>query len=235
MHSFLLCSAAAKFMMTATEYKWGILNVGISLASHIFFLISTPVHLAGWPAQVRLNQDALTQQFKHKFWGVFKHFCGENLQCCGENLTKALILKDQFTADSKVHEQMFLIRLVFVTSQSVLCVFSNSVSTVFSNYCKRAACECDRAAALCFARSRYNPRHKNLNQRFCRKWVNRQNRQERMLDFSLKFNFFMISWTKPDLKEVWFYKKMFTLIKNRKWDCQFGFQPLCVLMSAELL
>ena len=132
MHSFFLCSGAAKFMMNATEYKWGIVNARVSLVSHILFIIGTPVQDTGWPAQVRLNQDALTQQFKHYIWGVFKHFCGENLQC----------------------------------------------STASNNYCRRAACECDRAAALCFARSRHNPRHKNLDQTRCQKWVHQQNKRE---------------------------------------------------------
>ena len=138
----------------------------------------TTVDVAGRAAQVRLNQNTLTQQFNHQIWGVFKDFCGENLQRCGENLTKALILKDQFIPESKIHEQMFLICLVLITSQSVFCVFSNSVSTAFNDNCKAAACECDREAALCFARTEYNFQNKGLNKRFCWKWVNQQNTRE---------------------------------------------------------
>ena len=87
---------------------------------------------------------------------------------------------------------MCFICLLFVTSQSVFCVFSNFVFTAANNYCQAAACECDRAAALCFAWTKHNPEHHNLDKRLCIKWVNQQNTQERTLDFSLKFNFFMI-------------------------------------------
>uniref|UniRef100_A0A671X8K3 Phospholipase A2 n=1 Tax=Sparus aurata TaxID=8175 RepID=A0A671X8K3_SPAAU len=36
-----------------------------------------------------------------------------------------------------------------------------------NNYCKAAACECDREAALCFARTDYNLQNKGVNKRFC--------------------------------------------------------------------
>ncbi|XP_073322474.1 phospholipase A2-like [Pagrus major] len=38
-----------------------------------------------------------------------------------------------------------------------------------NNKCQKAACECDRAAAHCFARVKYNPEHKNLDQKLCEK------------------------------------------------------------------
>uniref|UniRef100_A0A671U8R3 Phospholipase A2 n=1 Tax=Sparus aurata TaxID=8175 RepID=A0A671U8R3_SPAAU len=56
---------------------------------------------------------------------------------------------------------------MFVTSQSVLCVFS--VSTASNNNCQAAACECDRAAALCFTRAKYNPEHKYMDPKLCKK------------------------------------------------------------------
>uniref|UniRef100_A0A671U3T0 Phospholipase A2 n=1 Tax=Sparus aurata TaxID=8175 RepID=A0A671U3T0_SPAAU len=41
--------------------------------------------------------------------------------------------------------------------------------SAFNGKCQAAACECDRAAALCFARAKYNPKHHNLDQRLCKK------------------------------------------------------------------
>uniref|UniRef100_A0A671U726 Phospholipase A2 n=1 Tax=Sparus aurata TaxID=8175 RepID=A0A671U726_SPAAU len=52
---------------------------------------------------------------------VFENFCGENLQRCGENLTKALILKDQFTQESKMQEK------IVGTHRFIHCGFQNGL------------------------------------------------------------------------------------------------------------
>ena len=58
--------------------------------------------------------------------------------------------------------------LIYLVSQAVLCVFS--VFTAPNNKCEAAACECDRAAALCFTttKNKYNPKQ-FLDQRCCKK------------------------------------------------------------------
>ncbi|XP_030272156.1 phospholipase A2-like [Sparus aurata] len=106
--------------------------------------------------------------FKYNNYGCFCGFGGQGRpvdkvdQCCK-------VHDDCYGVQMRNPQcQSFFSQPYFINYQYT-CSGDRPNCSASNNYCKRAACECDRKAALCFAQSRHNPRHKNLDQTRCRK------------------------------------------------------------------
>ncbi|XP_030273878.1 phospholipase A2-like [Sparus aurata] len=83
-------------------------------------------------------------------------------QCCK-------VHDDCYTAKMKNHQCRGFSRLLFFVYYQYSCAGGQPTCSATNDYCQAAACECDRAAALCFTQAKYNPEHKNLDERFCKK------------------------------------------------------------------
>ncbi|XP_054906643.1 phospholipase A2 [Poeciliopsis prolifica] len=55
----------------------------------------------------------------------------------------------------------------YVASYNFTCSNKQIYCAAINNKCQAIVCECDRVAALCFARYKYNPDYKNLDPKYC--------------------------------------------------------------------
>ncbi|XP_005811202.1 phospholipase A2-like [Xiphophorus maculatus] len=72
-----------------------------------------------------------------------------------------------YSNSMKIPECEGILDLPYVISYNFSCSNKQVTCSATNDKCQATVCECDRVAAHCFARYKYNPDYKNLDSKFC--------------------------------------------------------------------